>query len=149
MGRPTEFSNAEIDRLCQRLERGELLTHICREEGMPAVRTVYQWLESRPEAKAAIDAARKIGYQRIAEDALEIANTPVVGEIETVAPDGTTIRREDALGHRKLQVETRLKLLRHWWPERYGERMQLAGDKDAPLTVQVVALTPKSGDDST
>jgi hypothetical protein len=40
------------------------------------------------------------------------------------------------LGHRKLQIETRLKLLAKWNPKKYGDRVQLAGDADSPLKVE-------------
>jgi hypothetical protein len=42
-------------------------------------------------------------------------------------------RVEDMLGHRKLQVETRLKLLAKWDPRRYGDALKLSGDPEAPL----------------
>jgi hypothetical protein len=35
--------------------------------------------------------------------------------------------REDMLGHRKLQIETRLKLLAKWSPKRYGDKLGIGG----------------------
>ena len=67
---------------------------------------------------------------------MRIADTPVVGEETTEKANGDTeTRKGDMLGHRKLQIETRLKLLAKWDPKRYGERTTLAGDPDNPLTV--------------
>jgi hypothetical protein len=43
---------------------------------------------------------------------------------------------EDMLGHRKLQIETRLKLLAVWDPKRYGNKVQLGGDGGAPIRVE-------------
>ena len=43
------------------------------------------------------------------------------------------------LGHRKLQIETRLKLLAKWNPKKYGDRTTLAGDPEAPLQVSTEA----------
>ncbi|HXD37446.1 MAG TPA: hypothetical protein VN624_12375, partial [Rhodanobacter sp.] len=34
-------------------------------------------------------------------------------------------RQEDMLGHRKLRIDTRLKLLAKWDPKRYGDKQQL------------------------
>jgi hypothetical protein len=109
---------------------------------MPAWRTVYDWIY-RDDAlgvegaglSAAIAHARDIGYDAIAEDLLNIADTPLMGEEETSSANGLTITRKDMLGHRKLQIETRLKLLAKWNPKKYGERTTLAGDKENPLQI--------------
>jgi hypothetical protein len=91
----------------------------------------------RDEAlSGAIARAREQGYDAIAEDLLAIADTPLMGETETSSANGLTITRQDMLGHRKLQIETRLKLLAKWNPKKYGDRQILAGDKDSPLEVK-------------
>ena len=46
-----------------------------------------------------------------------------------------TVVEEDMLGHRKLQIETRLKLLAKWNPQKYGDKVQVGGDAENPLTV--------------
>lgn len=93
---------------------------------MPAWRTVYDWREADPEFAARFARARDAGFDAIAEEALEIADTPQEGiRIETDA-DGSKTVREDMLGHRKLRVETRLKLLAKWSPKKYGERVDVA-----------------------
>jgi hypothetical protein len=86
---------------------------------------------------AAIAHARDVGYDAIAEEALQIADTPLIGETETSSANGLTITRQDMLGHRKLQIETRLKLLAKWNPNKYGDRQIIAGDKDNPLEITV------------
>ena len=40
------------------------------------------------------------------------------------------------LGHRKLQIETRLKLLAKWNPKKYGDRVTMAGDAENPMRLQ-------------
>jgi len=46
------------------------------------------------------------------------------------------VTTEDMLGHRKLQIETRLKLLAKWNPKKYGDRVTMAGDAENPLQVK-------------
>ena len=48
-----------------------------------------------------------------------------------------TVTEEDMLGHRKLQIETRLKLLACWNPSKYGNKVAVGGDPGNPLKVEV------------
>lgn len=109
---------------------------------MPAWRTVYDWQYKDDGAgergvglSAAIARAREVGYDAIAEEALIIADTPVMGQKQVMGDDKTYTTVEDMLGHRKLQIETRLKLLAKWNPKKYGDRVQLSGDKENPLQI--------------
>ena len=132
-GRPSLYTVALAEEICQRLGKGEPLAVICRDEHMPAVRTVSDWKEAYPEFSANFARARDDGFDAIAADCLEIANTPLEG-VETVTKDDgkTEIRAGDMLGHRKLQIETRLKLLARWDPKRYGEKVAIGGADDLP-----------------
>ena len=49
-----------------------------------------------------------------------------------MSDQGTSTTVEDMLGHRKLQIETRLKLLSKWDPKRFGDRVALTGADNAP-----------------
>lgn len=104
---------------------------------MPAWRTVYDWRDADPEFAARIARARDSGFDAIAEEALEIADTPQEGiRVESDASGFKTVR-EDMLGHRKLRVETRLKLLAKWSPKRYGERVDVAHSGNLSLEATV------------
>ena len=138
MGRPS-VRTAEIENaMLEWVAEGRTLRDFCRQENTPAWRTIYDWLDSDAEFSARFARARSLGHDAIAEEALEIANTPMEGTITTEDEDGTSVRREDMLGHRKLQVETRLKLLAKWSPKKYGDKLELAGDAQSPLTVAIV-----------
>lgn len=150
MARPTLYEQAIVDSIIEQLSQGTPLAEICRQDGMPTRRTVNNWTREHPEFAERYEAARDDGFDVIAADCLRIADTPQEGVIEKYEqvpidnpddPDGepTTEFRiverktEDMLGHRKLQIETRLKLLAKWDPKRYGEKMTLAGDPENPL----------------
>jgi hypothetical protein len=103
---------------------------------MPAWTAIYAWAAQDKALSERIAQAREQGYDAIAEDLLAIADTPLMGDTETSSANGLTITRQDMLGHRKLQIETRLKLLAKWNPKKYGDRQIVAGDKDNPLEVK-------------
>ncbi len=140
MGRPSKFTEAISDEIIDRVSNGEPLAQVCRDEHMPGLRTVYDWMDGNAELSARFARARAAGYDIIAQDALRIADTPMEGVETEESESGVKIKRGDMLGHRKLQIETRLKLLAKWDPKRYGDKLELAGDASAPLTVQVVRL---------
>ena len=125
-GRPSLYTLALAEEVCERLSNGETLEDICRSAHMPATRTVYLWTETHASFAADFARARTRGFDALAAEALRIANTPVDGvEYITTADGGVEERRGDMLGHRKLQIETRLKLLAKWDPKRYGEKLGL------------------------
>ena len=48
-GRPTSFTQEVADEICKRMWEGHTLTAICREDDMPALRTVYGWMDQSPQ----------------------------------------------------------------------------------------------------
>lgn len=134
--RPRNVStyDPEIARvICEQLSEGIPLRQICREnDGFPAWRTVYDWMGRDPELAASIARARDIGYDAIAEECLLIADTPQFGQKQVMSDEGATTTVEDMLGHRKLQIETRLKLLAKFHPTKYGDKLGVHGVAGQP-----------------
>jgi hypothetical protein len=121
--------------ICARLSTGkEPLTVICKDLGVN-YRVVNHWREKDVDIALQFDEARDMGYDAIAADCLAIADNPEMGVETTVtATGGIETRKGDMLQHRKLRIETRLKLLAKWDPRRYGDRLALANDPKHPLT---------------
>lgn len=150
IGRPSKY-DPEIARIiCEQLSEGIPLRQICRDnDGFPAWRTVYDWM-AKDDAlgakgvglSASIARARDIGYDALAEECLLIADTPQFGQKQVMSDEGSTTTIEDMLGHRKLQIETRLKLLAKFHPTKYGDRVALEGVKDgAPIITADLSST--------
>jgi hypothetical protein len=139
-GRPTLYNEKLVDNILEQLADGVPLRHICKQEGMPDWRTIYDWLEKDEELSARYNRAREIGQEAILEDTLLIADNPQYGHKSVESDKGAYVTTEDMLGHRKLQIDTRLKLLAKWNPRKYGDRQILAGDAENPVAVKDVTL---------
>ena len=115
--RPTKKTPEVIERLLEGIADGQTLRALCREEGMPNWRTVYDWIDADAELAARFERAREIGFDAIAED--------ILTNVDNVVAIGEHIQRS------KLQVETRLKLLAKWHPKRYGDKQTVdVGNKE-------------------
>jgi hypothetical protein len=134
VGRLSTYTPELHAEICERLSKGEPLADICRDEHMPAVRTVSDWKAAHPTFAADFAHARDAGFDEIAADCLRIANTPVLGETETSKEWGTEVKKGDMIDHRKLQIDTRLKLLAKWDPKRYGDRLHTEHSGELSVT---------------
>lgn len=148
IGRPpgdTLYPNKEQlkDEIVVWVSNGKTLRDFCRQDHAPSFRTVYDWLAEDAAFDTRFARAREAGHDVIAEEALHIADTLHVGrKIVTHSggdgdDDAMTVTEEDLTQHRKLQIETRLKLLAKWNPRKYGDKTILAGDAEAPVAVAV------------
>lgn len=133
-GRPSKYTPELAKEICEKLSEGIPLREICREEHMPAWRTIYDWMGRSEDLSAAIARARDIGYDKMAEECLEIADTPVMGHKQVMSDKATYTTVEDMLGHRRLQIETRLKLLAKFHPTKYGEKANKVEEDDPAKT---------------
>lgn len=133
------YTDEIAEEICTRVSEGEPLEVICRSDGMPARRTVHDWLKTQAEFAAKYADARALGFDSIAVEALNIADD---GRRDyTVDADGREVVDHDHIQRSKLRVDTRLKLLSKWDPKRYGDRQTLAGDPDSPLqTIHTIKL---------
>lgn len=142
-GRPSRYTPELAQEIFDRISTGEPLLQICRDEHMPKRQTVYDWLARDDSLSVQFARAREAGCDAMAEEALLIANTPITGQKKVFSSgaeegkDFMTVTEEDMLGHRKLQIETRMKLLACWNPKKYGSKVQLGGDPDNPVKVEV------------
>jgi predicted DNA binding protein len=125
MARPSKYTQAVLESIVERLSGGEPMAQICRDDGMPAYRTVKDWIDGKPEVSAAIARARDEGFDAIAARLRETAR----GHGDSTAD----VQRD------KLIIDTDLKLLAKWDPKRYGEKVahELSGAVQVSKTVEL------------
>lgn len=127
MARPSAYTPELVEEICARLSTGETLEEICRDEGMPASRTIHAWqsgeVESVPSTVFSdIARARELGFDAIA------ARTRLTAR--GLGDSKDDVQRD------KLIIETDLKLLSKW-SKRYSDKQVISGDPDAPLKTEV------------
>ena len=80
MDRPELFSQAVVDKICERLP-AEPLTTILADEKMPGYSTVMRWLHENPEFRENYARAREVQGDYDADTVVEIRNKLLAGEI--------------------------------------------------------------------
>lgn len=118
---PTTYTPELFEAICRRLENGESLTAICRDDAMPNRGAVLTWAESSEENSKRYARARAIGYDAIAED-LRTITRGGYGSSGDVQRD-------------KLIADTDIRLLKCWDPKRYGEKVAVDGNLGVTLKV--------------
>jgi len=133
-GRCSTYSHKIAQLICEMLSEGISLRAICRQEGFPAWRTVYDWMVKDQTLAAAIARARELGQDAIAEDVYNL----VEAEPRTIKDDRGRVRIDPGyVSWIKVQADIKLKLLDKWNPKRYGDKVELSGDPDKPLVTDM------------
>ncbi len=120
MGTPGTFADDARERILDRLEAGEALTQICKDDDLPSAPTFLRWCDKDEELAKQYARASQLGYDAMADQALREARE---------AKDAATGRLAfDAA---------------RWWlgkraPKKYGEKVSLGGDKDNPIVTKLV-----------
>lgn len=123
--------------ICNVIASGKSTAYACRLFGIPES-TVREWRARHPEFAADSLRARELGAEVLAEQCIDIADTPLEGVEVTENTGGmnpgTSTKRADMLGHRRLQIDTRLRLIGKW-NQRYAEKTthEVTGKDGGPL----------------
>lgn len=117
MGRPSEFTQAISDEICERLADGESLRRICMDEHMPSKATVFRWLVTFPAFQDLYTRAREEQAETHADDITDISDEP---------PPLDQFGKVDAgaVAAARLRIETRKWVAAKLKPRKYGERIQ-------------------------
>lgn len=131
------YSRQIDDEICRRLSLGESVNSICRTPGFPAPSVVKQWVvEDRGGIGARYARAREVGWETMADQLFEISDDrSFVGQ-----PDASAIVQQQ-----RLAVDTRKWFLSKVLPHRFGDRVEIVGNADAPIVhrIELVPVAPK------
>jgi hypothetical protein len=132
------FTEEKAEKICELLMLGHTLTKICKMEGMPSYVTVVNWMQKHEKFKEDYQFARNVGYDKMADDILDIADNNE-GDIKE---DGKV--DWDNINRARLKVDTRKWLMSHALPKKYGAKItnEVTGPNGTPVAQQK-PLTPE------
>lgn len=128
-GRPSRYTQEIGEIICDRLMDGETLRQICRDEDMPDERTVRRWA-ANPEHEFSphYTRAREIGYLRMVDELLEIADDGSNDWMIREGKDGEAswVANGEHVQRSRLRVDTRKWVLAKMLPKVFGEKLDTA-----------------------
>lgn len=117
-GRPSDYSEATADEICERLASGESMVSICRDDHMPSYATVCRWRNAHPEFRDSSARAREDGTHYLADDCLRISDDPLLEPAD-----------------KRVRIDTRIRLIGKWNSRAYGDKIDHNVTGDMNLTV--------------
>ena len=140
-GVKTTYTKEIADSICEQLSVGVPLREICRQDGYPKWRTVYDWLAKDEEFATRFAHARDVGHEALAQECLDIADNAENDWMLRENKDGSESWQLNGehVQRSKLRIETRLKLLAKWNPKKYGDKVTHSGDAENPIITKTYA----------
>jgi hypothetical protein len=131
-GRPSSYTKELGEVICIRMVCGkddqpESLRSICRDDGMPELRTVMRWLIKHEEFCQQYRAAREAQQEMHQEELKEIADD-CTDDVQILMgnEDGAVARiNQSAIARAKLRIDTRKWIMSKMQPKKYGEKLDL------------------------
>lgn len=121
MGRPSKFTEAIADAICEDIIAGKSLRSICGMADMPDRTTVLRWLTAEDSFTTKYTRARILQADALEEEMSDIEDKTLTGEIDAAA--ARTVLASKQWRAAKLA------------PKRYGDKLELSGSADSPLVI--------------
>jgi hypothetical protein len=109
-GRPTDYTPELATRICADIALGYSLRTISKEESMPCVATVFNWLRIHPEFLEQYTRAKEEQADALAEDMLDIADDGTNDWMERTDKEGQPLGWQingEHVQRSRLRIETR------------------------------------------
>lgn len=152
IGRPSEYTQEKADEICAHLAMGESLRTVLKEEHMPSMQTVFNWMRTNKEFLDQYARAKEESSDWMADEVLDIADDGTNDWEEKEIAGGRTIiaLNNEAVQRSKLRVDTRKWLMSKMKPKKYGDKLDLTTDgKALPVPILGHVQTDKRDEKDT
>lgn len=157
VGRPSKYTEALAERICEMIASGSSLRTVAKTEGMPMVATMFSWMRQHPEFLKQYEQAKQEQADALAEDMLDIADDGTNDWMEVHDKDGNSVGYKlngEHVQRSKLRIETRKWIAERMKPKKYGAKVDVAHGMTDPMAAllsrmsgQQTALTPVANPD--
>ena len=142
-GRPTLQTPEIVEEILSKLKDGWTLREVCNADHMPAASTVRSWAaDTKSEFSEQYVRARELGYHRMADEILDIADDGLNDWVERQRDNGEsyTVVDHEHISRSKLRVDTRKWLLSKALPKLYGDKLavEATGKDGGPIKTEDV-----------
>ena len=138
MGRPSIYSEELVTRIFRRMSRGESLTRILRDDGMPNISVIWDWLDKpiAPDFPARYARARELQAHALIDGIFDVADD-ARNDFE-VGPNGEKIVVHEHINRSRLRVDTRKWYASKVLPKIYGEKIaaEITGANGGAIKVE-------------
>jgi hypothetical protein len=140
-----QYSPEIAAKLCAELSAGKSLLRVCKMEGMPGRRTVFDWMESHPEFLQLYQVAKNEAADLYAEEIIEIADDGRNDYMESQQDGGGVAYKfmGEHVQRSRLRVDARKWIVSKLMPKKYGDKVttEHTGANGGPI--QYVARLPE------
>ncbi len=127
MPRPTDYSIETANRFCELIaSTSQSIRTICKNEEMPCVSTIFNWLKDYPLFLEQYTRAQEMRADLLIEETLEIADD-ATNDFMTITKGDQTYEQEnkEVTSRSKLRVDTRKWIASKFKPKKYGDKVQV------------------------
>lgn len=144
MSRTASEIETLFKKILTRIEDGTPLRQIIATTPGLGSATFYKWLEESKSMQKRYARAKELAAEALYDEMLEIARTPVEATEVTDGPLGVTVKTADALGHRRLLIDTIKWRLGKERPEKYGDKLDVTSGNKALAVPAIVGMVIKN-----
>ena len=128
-----EKAQAVIDQIA---DTGKSLRSVCTENDVKPS-TFLRWVAEDKGLAEQYARAMQVRADTHFSEIVEISDTQQIGTVETSKEWGVETKTADMVEHRRLRIDARKWVIARMNPRKYGEKLELAGDKDSPVSIVV------------
>lgn len=131
-----EYSDAMVDRMCERIGKGLSLRQVCKRRGMPHFVTFLSWVAKMPAVEAKYAEAMRMRAEWHADGIIKLADEKPEYVTTTDENGATTTRIDPAwVNRQRLRIDARKWAAAKLYPKKYGERVlaEVTGKDGKPI----------------
>jgi len=134
MGRPSDYTPAKADYICEQLAEGRSLRDICKEDKMPSTGTACRWLVEHTDFQEQYAHAREIQAELYADELVNISDEAQVESVQVS----------------RLQIDTRKWVASKLKAKKYGDAslVKLADNEGGKLEGLDVTIIKSANTDT-